>query len=91
MNAHLPKPRDPELELDSELETLRILVPVLRPPARRSTPTFIRPPLDGEDMRYVQITPRVRCIGYKVVRAQVRAQESCGTTLLNETYKVSSV
>ena len=48
---------------------------------------FIRPPLDGEDMRYVQITPRVRCIGYKVVRAQ----ESCGTTLLNETYKVSSV
>ena len=88
MNTHLPKPRDPELELDSELETLRILVPVLlRPPARRSTPTFIRPPLDGEDMRYVQITPRVRCIGYKVVRAQ----ESCGTTLLNETYKVSSV
>ena len=79
MNTHLPKPRDPELELDSELETLRILVPVLRPPARRSTPTFIRPPLDGEDMRYVQITPRVRCIGYKVVRI-----------LLNETYKVSS-
>ena len=41
MNTHLPKPRDPELELDSELETLRILVPVLlRSPARRSTPTF---------------------------------------------------
>ena len=70
MNTHLPKPRDPELELDSELETLRILVPVLlRSPARRATPTFFRPPLDGEDMRYVQITPRVRCKWVQGVRA----------------------